>query len=422
MDRLTERVWLGDSGDGPAMIRAGAHVLLDLRAEATPPAYVVPVEHFPLQDLAAGQQDVLDAAARRVKALVDAGATVGIYCHAGVSRTAAVAMAYLMLEGEESLDAARRRLAACRPRALPAVGLWRDLEAWAGARAHSEPAHENRRVAGLGLHWVHRSGSGPPLVLLHGAYGSWRHWQRNLDGLAQAFDVWALDLPGFGESDDWPADFVYAAYVDLIGRAVRDLALGPVVLGGYSFGAALAARLASEHPSLVDSLLLVAPVGRAGDPAGHHRIAERHFRPSASLDERLAVVRDNLAALHFYEGRRLREDERTVRMTYLNIVRTRLGPRRMRAEGPRVPLLEVLRGLPGSRTLMVWGAHDPFCQPSVDAWAKACRDAVPGARWALVAEASHWCQYERPAEFNRLVAAWTARVPAARRGGGGTHA
>src|SRR6202012_2762510 len=45
-----------------------------------------------------------------------------------------------------------------------------------------------------------RWGNGPALVLLHGGYGSWTHWLRNVENLASRYSVLACDLPGLGES------------------------------------------------------------------------------------------------------------------------------------------------------------------------------------------------------------------------------
>src|SRR5260370_1085220 len=47
-------------------------------------------------------------------------------------------------------------------------------------------------------------GAGPPLVLLHGASGSWTHWIRNVLPLAGHHRVLAADMPGYGESDAPP--------------------------------------------------------------------------------------------------------------------------------------------------------------------------------------------------------------------------
>jgi predicted protein tyrosine phosphatase len=131
VDQLSEQVWLGSSGETHTMVARGVGHLVDLRAEATPAAMTTPVDHIPIEDLARDQDDPIMQAARRVKELADSGVIVGVYCQAGVSRTAAVAIAYLMLEGM-NLDDATARLRACRPNALPALGLWRSLEAIEG--------------------------------------------------------------------------------------------------------------------------------------------------------------------------------------------------------------------------------------------------------------------------------------------------
>ncbi len=50
---------------------------------------------------------------------------------------------------------------------------------------------------------LHRAGSGPPLVLLHGAAMSWRAWTPVLDALAQHHDVIAPTLPGHRGGPAW---------------------------------------------------------------------------------------------------------------------------------------------------------------------------------------------------------------------------
>ncbi|MBV9795432.1 MAG: dual specificity protein phosphatase family protein [Actinobacteria bacterium] len=82
-------------------------------------------------DLEGGQEDLILAAARHVAAQAAAGVTTGIYCQAGISRTSAVAIAYLLVRGH-SLNAARRQVRAARPQAMPALELWRSLELIAG--------------------------------------------------------------------------------------------------------------------------------------------------------------------------------------------------------------------------------------------------------------------------------------------------
>ena len=41
-----------------------------------------------------------------------------------------------------------------------------------------------------------------PVVLLHGGFGAWNHWIRNIPLLEKDFNVLAVDLPGCGDSSD----------------------------------------------------------------------------------------------------------------------------------------------------------------------------------------------------------------------------
>lgn len=381
------------------MMQAGATRLLDLRGEVTPPRYRVPVEHFPLEDLRYGQHEMLLAAARRVHQAVSAGETVGIYCQAGVSRTAAVAILYLMLQGM-SRSEATRTVTERRPQALPAVLLEQSLVELE-EELPKAPEPFSVEVSGVTVSGVRRRGSGPPLVLFHGAYGDWTHWGRNLEGLSTASDVYALDLPGFGDSGDWPGEFTYPGYLNLLAEAVRAVSSSPVILAGYSYGASLAARLALHAPDLARAAVLVSLVGRTGDPASHHKVEERHFQNPMTVAERLSVLSDNLRNWHVADPAVV--DERVVAMTYKSVFFTRLTPRRLRTTPSPMPTLEVLERLTGVPLLMIWGRQDAFCQPSAEAWAEACQRVRPGAQQVMIADAAHWCQFERPEVVNRAV-------------------
>lgn len=125
--RLDDHVLLGDAGQVLAMAAAGAHRLVDLRSETTPPRLDITIHHHPLTDLMDDQDDLILAAATHVHDLVTGGTCLGVYCMAGVSRTSTVAIAYLMLRGH-SLSEATDEVRRVRPQALPAMQLWRSLE------------------------------------------------------------------------------------------------------------------------------------------------------------------------------------------------------------------------------------------------------------------------------------------------------
>jgi pimeloyl-ACP methyl ester carboxylesterase len=80
-----------------------------------------------------------------------------------------------------------------------------------------------------------RSGSGPPLVLVHGTTADHSRWARVLPGLEAHFTVYAVDRRGRGSSGDH-ADYALAREFEDIAAVVE--AIGePVFLLGHSYGA-----------------------------------------------------------------------------------------------------------------------------------------------------------------------------------------
>ena len=111
-----------------------------------------------------------------------------------------------------------------------------------------------------------RSGSGPPVVLLHGYVADPRTtWRRQIEDLADEFTVVAWDAPGVGHSSI-PSEFLgMAGYADCLAAFVEGLGLGPVHVVGLSFGGALALELCRRHPRIPSTLVLVsAYAGWAG--------------------------------------------------------------------------------------------------------------------------------------------------------------
>lgn len=106
-----------------------------------------------------------------------------------------------------------------------------------------------------------RRGAGEPLVLLHGIGHHWQAWLPVLDRLAEAHDVIAVDLPGFGESpmptEGPPRDMAKA--VDGVATFLTDLGLDRPHVAGNSLGGAIALELANA--GVVSSATALSPAG-----------------------------------------------------------------------------------------------------------------------------------------------------------------
>ena len=107
-----------------------------------------------------------------------------------------------------------------------------------------------------------RSGAGAPLVLLHGIGLDRRSWDPVVPALARHFDVIAVDLPGFGDSDPGQAD--PAGLAEAVAGLLTELGVTSPHLAGNSLGGWVALELAAlELAGLgpVASLTLLSPAG-----------------------------------------------------------------------------------------------------------------------------------------------------------------
>ncbi|KGM43297.1 hypothetical protein JY97_08105 [Alkalispirochaeta odontotermitis] len=102
------------------------------------------------------------------------------------------------------------------------------------------------------------SGSGPPLVFIHGFGASIYSWRKNLDPISKHHRVCAPDLPGFGYSDKpLDADYTIDAYADFIVQFMDKLEIKKAVLVGHSLGGGIALLTGLKYPARVQSLILL---------------------------------------------------------------------------------------------------------------------------------------------------------------------
>jgi pimeloyl-ACP methyl ester carboxylesterase len=102
-----------------------------------------------------------------------------------------------------------------------------------------------------------RAGSGPALVMLHGAPSDSRTWQWMVPDLSRDHTVIAWDAPGFGESSDIDDSWRAPQFADALAAFVAVLGLERPHLVGHSFGTMVALSLFRRHPAVPASLVLV---------------------------------------------------------------------------------------------------------------------------------------------------------------------
>jgi pimeloyl-ACP methyl ester carboxylesterase len=110
-------------------------------------------------------------------------------------------------------------------------------------------------------------GAGPAVILLHGLQMDRSIWDRQVEGLRDAYRVVTLDAPGHGESAPVPLGIDFWRYADMVVGVCDQLGLDAPAWGGHSMGGFTAIRAALRHPDRVRALVLVDTQAHAEDPA-----------------------------------------------------------------------------------------------------------------------------------------------------------
>ncbi len=238
----------------------------------------------------------------------------------------------------------------------------------------------------------------PPLMLMHGGYGSWWHWFRNVRSLARDRRVYVCDTPGLGESAPPPdrrdMDSIGCIVADGL-RCVLEERDQRVDLVGFSFGGIVGGHAAPYLQDVLRSFTMVG-VGAMGLRRARGPALER-FRRDMTPAQLRSLARRNLEILMLADPRAV--DDFAIHMQVVNTMRAVTKSRWVSAT-------PVLRDrLPQSRAPLgaIWGEWDWTAWPYFRERIAAIRSIQPEARIAFVPRAGHWAMYEQPDAFEHAL-------------------
>lgn len=244
-------------------------------------------------------------------------------------------------------------------------------------------------VSGCAVHLL-RGGAGPPLLYLHGggAAGLWRRYHALL---AERFEVYAPDHPGFGASEEGEELVDVAALASHYLALLDRLGLERSVIVGASFGGRVACELALRAPARATRLVLLAPVGL---DLPEHPVTPLFPRPRE--EARGMLFHDQELARGFSLGDGLGCVLGTER-DHRALARFRAG-----AGSDLASRLERI-ALP---TLVIWGDDDRIVSP---AHGERFVELLPDARLHTIPDCGHGLPFEAPEAIAAAIAAFDIR-------------
>ncbi len=236
-------------------------------------------------------------------------------------------------------------------------------------------------------------GSGPALVLAHGAGGNHLVWWQQVAELARDFRVVTFDHRGFGLSKDvemGPGRRAFA--LDLHGL-LNHLGIHEFAMVAHSMGGRTATPFVWMFPDRLRALILSGTLGGAVNDevreiqAAHAETVRGQTLRERSLCEATETERPSLAYLYRAMNRQNPRRPRTFLAP---------TPGMSKWRGSSMPMLE-REGIP---LLFMVGEHDMIIPPSA---MRAAHKAMPSSRYAEIAGAGHSAYFEQPEAFNDVV-------------------
>jgi pimeloyl-ACP methyl ester carboxylesterase len=237
--------------------------------------------------------------------------------------------------------------------------------------------HEERRVA-----------KQVTVLFVHGWQGDRSVWDDVIAELGDRARAIAVDLPGSGASSRVAGPYDLERFAGELHRFVGTLGDASVVVVGHSMGAKVALRLAVDAPHAVRALILIAPV--PAGPAGFSGAGQDYLRATAG----------DAAQLRAWLAKTVESPPDDATLDRLTAIASQSPPNAVLESlesWMRADLAEAARAI-RVPTLVIAPEQD---QPGKAKTRVA--DLIPGAHYAVLPGAAHYCIVEKPAGVAKMI-------------------
>ncbi|MGH2806175.1 MAG: alpha/beta fold hydrolase [Actinomycetota bacterium] len=253
-----------------------------------------------------------------------------------------------------------------------------------------------------------RAGAGPTVVLLHAGVGDLRMWDPQFEEFARFYDVVRFDFSGFGTS---PVPTGPYSFLGDLKTVMDELDVERAALVGESMGAHVALEAAVAIPERVAAIVAAAPVLVPGEPSPERAAFSIAEEEAVERNDLEAATNLNLATWVAGPTRSLEDFDPDLHAQLFGMQLTAF--KNWHAADPDLPY-EALDPPVKERVadiaapvLAIWPTLDmPDAKASTE-WIAA---TAPGARLAVIEDAAHIVNMEKPAEFNEVVLGFLAEV------------
>ena len=234
---------------------------------------------------------------------------------------------------------------------------------------------------------VSAAGVGELVLFLHGIRGERSNWNLQLPAFAKHFRAAAMDLRGYGDSEDYEGPLHFEHFAGDVLRVAEHFKSPKTHLVGLSMGGRVARNVAIHYPEHVKTLTLVStnPGFDALSPEQVHQFVVERKSHSPEIVKRLLGSRARPGVFEELSASVERLHEKSYLMTLEASV----------AQDRGAPIEKI-----SAPTLIVAGSDDRVYPIELP---REMARRIPGAKLAIVEGAGHIVNMEQPERFNEIV-------------------
>ena len=250
----------------------------------------------------------------------------------------------------------------------------------------------NKTVMGLNINYIER-GEGDLVVLLHGWGSNITLFEQSVAILERKYKVVAMDMPGFGESEEPKEPWDVDNYVDFVLEFLKDYNPSKITVLGQSFGGRVIIKMCSrELPFEIQKVILVDAAGVKPKKTLKQKTKQKIYKATKSIYSSDMVQKMFPDALENLRKRNGSADYNAaspvMRQTLVKVVNEDLCHLMPNVKAP---------------TLLVWGTLDD-ATPLSDAL--LMEKLMPEAGLVKFEGAGHYSFLECAAQFGRVLASF----------------
>ena len=242
------------------------------------------------------------------------------------------------------------------------------------------------------------SGSGDPLVIVHGLFGSLDNWGGQVRALSEHYKVYALDLRNHGLSP-WSPEMDYQSMSADLLEFLDDHQLGQILLLGHSMGGKAAMQLALDHPDRVRKLVIV-DISPVRYPNHHNQVFDglfnvnlQHISSRSEADQALAEYVTDASVRQFLLKNLYRDNSHFAWRMNIDVLRREYE---LLAAAPQGHSHSHYSG----QALFIKGGASDYIQ---ETHRSTIGRLFPNASARIMDGIGHWPHAEKPAVFGKIL-------------------